>query len=299
MICLRRFGRGVLIPCRGLHRDVRLHSEAAAPSDERELWRVDKRNPFLEIPEAWVTDLSNVENTYKGIVHLHPDVFRVAPRLDLLHRNTAWQENYRNLVLTKMLSKGEMPGGGAKPWPQKRVGRHHAGSIRSPHFIRGGFAHGLRGPLTKFSMLPTVVRILGLCTALTIKHVQDDLVIVDDFNSLASGDPYFLNDLADTRNWGYSVLFVDLKADDVPLNLIDATEKLPSFTVMPLYGLNCFSIMKYETLVLSRRALDALEERILTHKHATRHPRYRYVDFKQLILAEGEHEEHPLYPPSV
>lgn len=82
-----------------------------------------------------------------------------------------------------------MPGGGRKPWPQKKVGRHHAGSIRSPHFYRGGFAFGVRGPKTFFYMLPDSIRVHGLCTALTIKHVQDDLIIVDDFSSLSSNDP--------------------------------------------------------------------------------------------------------------
>uniref|UniRef100_A0A914D5T4 Large ribosomal subunit protein uL4m n=1 Tax=Acrobeloides nanus TaxID=290746 RepID=A0A914D5T4_9BILA len=109
-----------------------------------------------------------------------------------------------------MLSRAEMPGGGAKPWPQKRTGRHHAGSIRSPGFIRGGFAHGVRGPKTWFYMLPDSIRLKGLCVALTIKHSQDDLVIVDDFGSLPGPDPQFLHDLADARNWGYSILFVDM-----------------------------------------------------------------------------------------
>jgi large subunit ribosomal protein L4 len=106
-----------------------------------------------------------------------------------------------------MLSKAEMPGGGRKPWPQKKVGKHHAGrfffiqfklnyilffSIRSPHFYRGGFAHGVRGPATKFYMLPDTIRLHGLRVALTIKHAQDDLVIVDDFNSLSTTDPQVL-----------------------------------------------------------------------------------------------------------
>ena len=82
-----------------------------------------------------------------------------------------------------------MPGGGAKPWPQKKVGRHHAGSIRAPCFVRGGFAHGVRGPKTGFYMLPDSIRIRGLCVALSIKHAQNDLVIVDDFDSLPSDDP--------------------------------------------------------------------------------------------------------------
>ena len=102
-----------------------------------------------------------------------------------------------------------MPGGGRKPWPQKRMGRHHAGSIRSPHFKNGGFAHGVRGPRTWFYMLPDAIRLKGLCTALTIKHAQNDLIIADDFNSLPSAEPQMLHDIAEKRNWGYSILFVD------------------------------------------------------------------------------------------
>ena len=267
----------------------------------RELLRLDTRNPFLEIPEAWVTSLDEVEESNNEIIQLHPDVFRVTPRLDLLHRNVTWQQNYRNLVLTKMLSKADMPGGGKKPWPQKKQGRHHAGSIRSPHFVRGGFAHGVKGPLTRFYMLPDTIRIHGLRTALTIKHVQDDLVIVNDFNSLGTPDPQFLHDLADERNWGYSVLFVDISVDDFPKNLLEATEQISSFTAMPLYGLNCYSIVKHETLVLSRRVVDLLERRILEQLYKTgqRNKPYRYMDYKQKILAEGEHEEDPIFPPFI
>jgi large subunit ribosomal protein L4 len=90
-------------------------------------------------------------------------------------------------------------------------------------------------------------------------------------------------------------------ADDISKNLIDATEQIPSFTVMPLYGLNCYSMMKHETLVLSRRTVDLLERRILEHIHKTgqKNKPYRYMDYKQKILAESEHEEDLVYPPFV
>ncbi|VDM50697.1 unnamed protein product [Toxocara canis] len=155
----------------------------------------------------------------KGIIDLHPEVFRCTPRIDLLHRNITWQLNYRNLQLTKQLSKAEMPGGGRKPWPQKKTGRTHAGSIRAPHFHTGGFANGVRGPRTWFYMLPDAIRLHGLCSALTIKHAQNDLVIVDDFSALPSAEPQYLHELADTRNWGYSVLFVSDSAEVVFLCL--------------------------------------------------------------------------------
>jgi large subunit ribosomal protein L4 len=280
--------------CRRLSRTVPL-------CEERDLLRLDTINPYQVIPETWVSNLSDIESPNCSIVPLHPDIFRVSPRLDLLHRNIVWQQNYRNVQLTKQLSRAEMPGGGAKPWPQKKTGRSHVGSIRTQQFIRGGFAHGVRGPKTSFYILPKTIRIQGLCTALTIKQAQDDLVVIDDFSSLNTSDPQFLHDVAEARNWGYSVLFVDTSADNVPSNLIEATNEIPSFTLMPLYGLNCYSIVKHETLVMSRRCLDELEHRLLNHMHKTgpKNPKYKYMDLKQRILAESEHEEHPIFPPSV
>uniref|UniRef100_A0A7E4W6C4 Large ribosomal subunit protein uL4m n=1 Tax=Panagrellus redivivus TaxID=6233 RepID=A0A7E4W6C4_PANRE len=258
------------------------------------------RNPFVVTPEAFVTTLSDEAEKNVAITKLEPTIFRATPRLDLLHRNIVWQENYRNLQLTKQLSRAEMPGGGKKPWPQKKTGRHHAGSIRSPHFKYGGFAHGVRGPRTWFYMLPDSIRLKGLCTALTIKHAQNDLVIADSFESLSSDDPLFLHNLADTRNWGYSVLFVDT-GSDVATKLVDAVEHIPSFNAIPIYGLNCYSIMKYDTLVLTKAALDELQEKILSQFQRTDslQKKYKYMDYKPVLLGEGQHEEDPVFPPYV
>lgn len=84
--------------------------------------------------------------------------------------------------------------------------------------------------------------------------------------------------------------------------MVEATSHIPSFTVMPLYGLNCYSILRHETLVLSRRALDLLEERLLQKMYKTgQHDKsFRYIDYKQKLLAEGEDEEkNDIYPPFV
>lgn len=74
-------------------------------SSSRELWRIDGSNPFLEIPEAWVTSLDEIDERNHNIIQLHPgfylslfhlvflDIFRVTPRLDILHRNIVWLSN--------------------------------------------------------------------------------------------------------------------------------------------------------------------------------------------------------------
>ncbi|CAJ0586023.1 unnamed protein product, partial [Mesorhabditis spiculigera] len=250
------------------------------------LWRVGK-SPFQEIPQAWLSSLKTIKEEPQGIIDLHPDVFRTTPRLDLLHRNIVWQQVYRNVQLTKMLTKAEMPGGGSKPWPQKRTGRHHAGSIRAPHFHRGGFAHGVRGPKTWFYMLPDSIRIKGLCVALTVKHAQDDLQVVSSLEELPDGDPQFLMSLADERNWGYSVLFVS-ETDTITGPLSEATSQLPWMNVMPYYGLNCFSLMKYDTIVFSQKALNLIQTSLLRHLHRadSLNTKYRYKDIKEKILKE-------------
>uniref|UniRef100_A0A914YYJ3 Large ribosomal subunit protein uL4m n=1 Tax=Panagrolaimus superbus TaxID=310955 RepID=A0A914YYJ3_9BILA len=259
-----------------------------------------QRDPFAVTPEAYITTLSDVEENNVDIIKLNPTIFRTTPRIDLLHRNITWQQGYRNLQLTKQLSRAEMPGGGKKPWPQKKTGRHHAGSIRSPHFKFGGFANGVRGPRTWFYMLPDSIRLKGLCTALTIKHAQNDLIIADDFNSINNNDSQFLHDLAEKRNWGYSILFVD-KDSNMPTNFVDAVQDIPSFTAIPLYGLNCYSIMKHDTLVFSKQAIEALEEKLVQQftRTTSHHKKYRYIDYKDVLLGEGEHEEDPIHPPFV
>lgn len=89
--------------------------------------------------------------------------------------------------------------------------------------------------------------------------------------------------------------------DENVKNLVEATEQIPTFTVMPLYGMNCYSIMKHETLILSKRVVDELERRMLEriYKTGLKNVQYRYMDYKEKILAESEHEEDPIQPPFI
>lgn len=147
---------------RRLERSVENGDEAVKDPKiyQRTLWRQPK-SPFTRVPQVWLSSLETIQEEKLSLIDLHPDIFRVTPRLDLLHRNIVWQSVYRNVQLTKQLSKAEMPGGGQKPWPQKKTGRAHVGSIRSPQFIRGGFANGVRGPRSWFYMLPDAIRLQG------------------------------------------------------------------------------------------------------------------------------------------
>ncbi len=64
----------------------------------RESWCADMEDPFRTVPQTWLFGLSPTVSRV-GIVDLHPDIFAVSPRLDILHQNIRWQCNYRNLVI--------------------------------------------------------------------------------------------------------------------------------------------------------------------------------------------------------
>ncbi|OQV18475.1 39S ribosomal protein L4, mitochondrial [Hypsibius exemplaris] len=248
-----------LLPCAGtISRYTASSSSNSALITDRQLLYPPKYNTPRE---AWVETLGTLEGRKVGLIPLHPDIFAEFPRIDVIHENVKWQKLYQHVDYAHQRTRAEMPGGGRKPWPQKKTGRARHGSIRSPLFKGGGAAKGPRGPKSFFYMLDLQNRAKGLKCTLSAKFAQDDLHIVDSFESLSSPESQFLEALAAKRNWGLSVLFVD-DTDFMAKNIALACRGLPSFTLMPVYGLNCFSMLKHETVVLTTRAVDKIEERL-------------------------------------
>lgn len=216
--------------------------------------------------QAWIETLSSTEDEKLGIIDLHPNIFGLPPRIDILWLNVHWQKWYRYVDYRHVKNRAEMQGGGRKPWPQKGTGRARHGSIRSPIFKGGGKVHGPRGPNSYFFMLPKPFRVLGLQVALSVKYSQCDLHVVDSLD-LPTDNPQYLTELIESRGWGLSVLFID-DTDIISKNVALATEKIKPYTVMPVYGLNVYSMLKHETLVLTVAAVERIEERLLSQIHS-------------------------------
>ncbi|XP_069737635.1 large ribosomal subunit protein uL4m [Phaenicophaeus curvirostris] len=212
--------------------------------------------------QAWLESLRGPQLERRGLADLHPDVFAVPPRLDILHTVATWQRNYKRISYAKVKTRAEVRGGGRKPWRQKGSGRARHGSIRSPLWRGGGVAHGPRGPTSYFYMLPMKIRVLGLKVALTVKLMQDDLHVVDNLE-VPTSDPQYLLDLVRYRRWGSSVLIVDV--NEAPENIARATAALKTINLIPAVGLNVYSMLKHETLVLTLDAVAFLEEKLLWH----------------------------------
>ena len=209
-----------------------------------------------EPKQAWVRSFETGEKL--GIIELSNFLFGARPRLDILHRVVVWQRAKIRAGTAKVKDRGEVRGGGRKPYPQKGSGRARQGSIRAPHYVGGGVVHGPRGPVSYEYTLPKKVRRMGLRTALSVKFSQGDLQIVDSL-TLPSHKTRDLEPILKIHEWN-SALLVD--GGDVDRNLCLASSNLESVDVLPSRGLNVYSILLHETLVLTVGAVRMLEERL-------------------------------------
>jgi len=217
-------------------------------------------NSMAKAREVWVESLDNSTTEDKDLLQLHPDVWSVKPRLDILWQNVNWQLRYKRVDYDEQKDSREMHYGG-RPWPQKGTGRARHSSRTSPIWNQGGKAHpnfGIRG---HFYMLPVDARIQGLTNALSAKLAQDDLRVVKNLD-VPSTDAEYMENLIEERGWGISALICDVN-DIFPENITAVTEPIQHVNLMPCYGLNVHSILKHKTLVLTVDAVNYLEEKLL------------------------------------
>lgn len=126
-------------------------------------------------------DIYNVQGKKTGSVELPEGVFGVAWNDSLMHQVvTSMQDNARTMTAhTK--TRGEVSGGGKKPWRQKGTGRARHGSTRSPIWRGGGVTHGPRNEKVYAREIPKKMRAKALFMALSRKFKDGEIAFVDSF----------------------------------------------------------------------------------------------------------------------
>lgn len=201
--------------------------------------------------------LSNLDGSSgKGDIELADEVFGVEPRADILHRVVTWQLENRRGTARPTRERSEVARTGKKFGRQKGGGTARHGDRAAPIFIGGGKAHGAR--LRDFNVsLNKKVRALGLKMALSSK-VKDGLIVVDTLE-LKDAKTKALADQLAKANWGRKVLVIDGEAVDE--GFARAAGNLVGVNVLPAVGANVYDILKHDTLVLTRAAVEKLEAR--------------------------------------
>ena len=201
--------------------------------------------------------LTNLDNKTIGEIDLADEVFALPVRKDILARAVNWQLNKRRSGNHKTKGISEISGTTKKPYKQKGTGHARQGSMRSPQF-RGGAR--IFGPVVRSHAhdLPKKVRKLALRHALSSKAAEGKLVVVDS----VVADSHKTKGLAAKL----SALGLDsaliLAGEQVDTNFALAARNLPFIDVLPSQGANVYDILRRDTLVLSRQAVEQLEARL-------------------------------------
>jgi large subunit ribosomal protein L4 len=201
--------------------------------------------------------IKNLNNEAVGEIDLADEVFGLAVRTDLLHRMVNWQLAKRRSGNHKTKGISEIQGTTKKPYRQKGTGRARQGSTRSPQF-RGGAT--IFGPVVRSHEhdLTKKFRKLALKTALSAKAADGKLIVLD----AAKADTHKTKELAARLgNLGLtSVLIID--GSNLDENFARASRNLPLVDVLPEQGANVYDILRRDTLVLTRNAVEQLEARL-------------------------------------
>ncbi|MGH7048791.1 MAG: 50S ribosomal protein L4 [Stellaceae bacterium] len=199
----------------------------------------------------------NLDNEEVGDIDLDDAVFGLPMRADILARVVNWQLAKRRAGTHKTKGISDIQGTTKKPYKQKGTGRARQGSLRSPQF-RGGAV--IFGPVVRSHAfdLQKKVRRLGLRTALSAKHREGKLVVIDTAQAPETKTKALCARL-DALGWR-SVLIIDGPAVD--RNFALAARNLPQIDVLPQQGANVYDILRRDTLVLTRAAVEHLQARL-------------------------------------
>ena len=193
-----------------------------------------------------------------GDIQLDDAVFGVEPRADILHRVVTWQLEKRRGTARAARERSDVARTGKKFGRQKGGGTARHGDRRAPIFIGGGKAHGPRARVFT-SSLNKKVRALGLRMALSAKAMGGQLIVVDNLDMGENAKTKALQAKIGKLGFGKSALVID--GDALNVGFAQASSNLEGINLMPAVGANVYDIMRHETLVLTRAAVEKLEAR--------------------------------------
>jgi large subunit ribosomal protein L4 len=191
-----------------------------------------------------------------GTVTLSDAVFGLEPRPDLLHRMVRWQLAKRQAGTHKSKTRGEIKATSKKMYRQKGTGSARHGNKAAPQFRGGGKAFG---PVVRSHAidLPKKVRALALKHALSAKAKAEAIVVVDDLKATDAKTKALVEQFAQLGL--SSALFIG--GSEIEPDFGRAAQNIRGIDVLPIQGINVYDILRRDKLVLTKAAIEALEER--------------------------------------
>ena len=200
-------------------------------------------------------DIKNASGEVAGQAELAPSVFGIEPNVPVMHQvvraqRASWRQGTSN---TK--TRGQVSGGGRKPYRQKGTGRARQGTIRAPHYAGGGVVFGPHPRSYAFHVNRKEVK-LALRSALSAKLADGQLVVVDEF---AFEKPHTKDAVAALKALGIEGRATIVIPDD-DVNTYLSFRNINTVNVLPVSAMNTYDFIDNKVLVLTVDTLKRIEE---------------------------------------
>ena len=201
-------------------------------------------------------DVIKLDGGKAGAIELPDEVFGLEPRADILHRVVRWQRNKAQQGTHKVKTRSETSYSGKKIYRQKGTGGARHGDRNAPIFRKGGV---YKGPVPRSHAhdLPKKVRKLGLRHALSAKARAGELVVIE--SAEAEGKTGTLARQVRELGWKRALI---IDGETVNEGFARAARNIEGLDILPSMGANVYDILRRDTLVLTKAAVEALEARL-------------------------------------
>ena len=196
----------------------------------------------------------NIEGKEVGSIELNDAVFGVEVNEHLVHMAVVNQLANNRQGTQSAKTRSEVSGGGRKPWRQKGTGHARQGSTRSPQWTGGGVVFAPKPRDYSFKMNKKEKKI-ALLSALTSKVADNKIVVLDAFN------------LDEVKTKKFAEVMSNLKVDKALVviegenkNVVLSGRNIPTVKVSATNEINTYDVLKYETLVVTKAAVEKLQE---------------------------------------
>ena len=202
----------------------------------------------------------NMNGKKVDTVDLPVEIFEASINVDLMHQAYVRQMANARLGTHKTKSRGEVSGGGKRPWRQKGTGRARHGTTRSPIWVGGGKAHTPR-PRKYDNKMPRKMRQAALRSALSVKAAENEIVVVDDLKLKEIKTKLMIKALDKLVGDASALIVIPEKGDVYEKITLSARNLHSAKTVMVDY-LNIRDLLSYDKLILPVQALDAITDHL-------------------------------------
>lgn len=203
--------------------------------------------------------LYDMEGKEVGRLSLNKDKWEIEPHVHVMHLALLRQLANKRVGTADTKTRAEVSGGGKKPWKQKGTGRARAGSNRSPLWRKGGVVFGPH-PRDFSFVLPRKVRHLALTSALATKVKENKLTVIDNLQ-IDKPKTKKMEDILSALKLHETTLIVIRNRDE---NVILSARNIPGVKIILAQNLNLHDLLKYESLLLTKDAVNLIEEVFLS-----------------------------------